>query len=93
MLMNLWVRDKTDGSIHQIGTDPHDSLNLLHGKVEYYNLQNSCGTVEGGSYEFIEAPDYDDYVVVTPDILRLNRELIHKDIFKMLKENGAFEDD
>ena len=93
MLMNLWVRDKTSGRIHQIGTDPHDSLALFDGKVEYYNLQCGNGTGENGTFEFVEAPDFDDYIAVTPDELRLNRELIHKDILKRLEKKGAFDDD
>ena len=39
MLMNIWVRDNGTGHVHQVGTDPHDSLDSLYGKVEYYNLQ------------------------------------------------------
>lgn len=85
MLMNIWVRDKSDGHIHQVGTDVHDSLELLDGKVEYYNMQNGDGTPYG--YEFVEAPDLDDYVSVTPDELRLNREMIHEELLKTIKEH------
>lgn len=62
--MNIWVRDKDGGKIHQVGTDIHDSLIFIDGKVEYCNLQNGGGTL--GGYEFVETPDLDDYVVVTP---------------------------
>lgn len=82
MLMNIWVRDKSDGHIHQVGTDVHDSLELLDGKVEYYNMQNGDGTPYG--YEFVEAPDLDDYVRVTPDELWLNRDMIHKSLLRKL---------
>ena len=85
MLMNIWVRDKSSGYIHQVGTDVHDSLELMDGKVEYYNMQNGDGTPYG--YEFVEAPDLDDYVSVTPDELRLNREMIHEELLKMLEAN------
>ena len=33
MLMNIWVKDTSSGRVHQVGTDPHDSLvnrKLLH---------------------------------------------------------------
>ena len=87
MLINLWVRDKANGHIHQVGTDVHDSLIYLGGQPCYYNLQNGGGTL--GEYEWVEAPDLDDYVSVTPEQLYLNRELVHKDILDMLKERGA----
>ena len=83
MLINLWVRDKCSGNIHQVGTDVHDSIIFLDGKVCYYNLQNGCGTLD--EYEWAEAPDLDDYVSVTPEQLYLNRELVHKDIIAMLE--------
>ncbi len=84
MLVNIWVKNKSSGVIHQVGTDVHDSLELFGDKVEYYNLQNGCGTGIGGEYEFIEAPDPDDYVSVTPDELYLNREMVHEELLKRL---------
>ena len=87
MIINIWVRDKTNGHIHQVGTDVHDSLELFGDKIEYYNLQNGCGTLSGDIYEFVEAPDLDDYVRVTPDELWLNREMIHEELLKMLEAN------
>ena len=86
MLMNIWVRDKSNGIIHQVGTSVHDSLDLMDGAVHYYNLQNGDGT--GGGYEFVEAPDLDDYVSVTPEQLYLNHELIHKDLVRMWNEKA-----
>lgn len=86
MLIKLWVRDKSSGQIHQVGTDTHDSIKFLCGQVIYYNLQNSCSTLD--EYEWVEAPDSDDYVAVTPDQLYLNRELIHKDVLAMLEKGG-----
>lgn len=87
MLINIWVRDKCSGQVHQLGTDPHDSLEMFNGKVEYINLQCMCGT-GGGEYEFVEAPDLADYVPVTQEQLFLNRELIHKDLIKMLEHSA-----
>lgn len=84
MLMNLWIKDNYDGSIHQIGTDSHDSLDFLNGKVVYVNLQNGTGTLSG-DYEFVDAPELDDYISVTPDELRLNKALIHDDLLKISK--------
>ena len=95
MMMNLWVKDKSSGVIHQIGTDVHDSLVYIDGRVEYYNLQNGEGTMGDnlGGYEFVEQPILngldDDYVSITPEQLYLNKELIHKDLLKML--NGTEE--
>lgn len=86
MLVNLWVRDKRNGYVHQIGTDQHDSLELIDGKVEYTNLQCMCGTACDGEYEFAETPDIDDYVNITPEQLYLNRKMIHNDLIRKLKE-------
>lgn len=81
MYVNLWVKDKSNGYVHQVGTDQHDSLELIHGKVEYINIQGMCGTY-GGEYEFVETPDTDGYVCVTSEQLYLNREMIHKDLVR-----------
>lgn len=86
MLINLWVKDKQDGTIHQVGTDVHDSIVFMDGKVEYYNIQNGCGTVQDGDYEFVTPPDLDDYVSVTPEQLWLNKKLIHKDLMAILNQ-------
>jgi hypothetical protein len=91
MIINLWVRNKINGNIHQVGTDQHDSLELIDGKVEFINLQCMCGTL-GGDYEFVKSPDLDEYVSVTPEQLYLNRELIHKDLLKQLEESELFKD-
>lgn len=85
MLINLWVKDKANGHIHQVGTDVHDSVIFLCGEVTYYNLQNGCGTPD--EYEWVEAPDLDDYVSVAPEQLLINRELVHKDIIAMLEKS------
>lgn len=94
MLMNIWVRDKSDGRVHQVGTEWHDSLELFDGVVHYVNMQSMSGTL-GGDYEFLAEPeDPDDYVSVTPNQLLLNRKLIHRDLFpnsrKKAKKNGKF---
>ena len=86
MLINLWVKDKSNGHIHQVGTDVHDSIEFLCGEVTYYNLQNGGGTPD--DYEWVESPDIDDYVSVTPEQLYLNRQLVHKDILKMLEKRN-----
>lgn len=91
MLINLWVKDKTDGKIHQVGTDVHDSIEYLDGEVVYVNMQNEASTLD--DYEWVEPPDTDDYISVTPDELRVNCELIHKDLLKMLEEKRRREND
>lgn len=82
MLMNIWVKDKTNGEIHQVGTNQHDSLMLMDGAIQYYNLQNGSGSLS--DYEFVEAPDLDDYVSVTPEQMYVNRKKISEDLSKVL---------
>jgi hypothetical protein len=86
VLINLWVKDKQNGRIHQVGTDVHDSIEFLDGKVVYVNMQSTASTLD--YYEFVEPPDLDGYVSVTPEQLWLNRELVHKDIIAMLQKGG-----
>ena len=86
MLINLWVKDKLTGNIHQVGTDVHDSIEFLMGEVTYYNMQNGCGTPN--EYEWVEPPDLDGYVSVTPAQLWLNREYVHRDILAMIEKGG-----
>ena len=88
MLLNIWVRDNCDGEIHQVGTDVHDSLIFVDGKIEYYNLQNGDGTPDG--YSFIDPPDMDDYANVTPDELFINKKLIHNDFKKAIEKSFDF---
>lgn len=78
MLINLWVRDKSSGTVHQVGTDVHDSVEYLDGQVVYVNLQSSASTLD--EYEWVEPPDLDDYVSVTPEQLWLNRKLLHEEV-------------
>lgn len=54
-LTDIYVRDKSDGSIHRVGDDYHDSLAVENGVVSYYNLQNGEGTGEHGDYEFVDS--------------------------------------
>lgn len=60
------VKDKAhDGYIHIVGTNSHDSLILYKGQLEYYNLQNGCGTIgdDEYGYEFVaEECEYLPYV-------------------------------
>lgn len=91
MLMNIWVKDTLSGYVHQVGTDPHDSLEMFYGVVHYVNMQCMEGTL-GGGYEFAEAPDVEDYVSVTPDELMINRKLLHKDLQAKLEKSGLFEE-
>lgn len=91
MLVSIWVKSTYSGKIHQVGTDKHDSLEYIEGKVEYVNLQSYTGTFDG-DYIFVEAPsDDNEYVDVTPDMLRLNQALIHRDLLKKmgLSENAT----
>ena len=51
------VRDKDTGRIHIVGTNRHDMLTVKPDRIEYYNLQNGCGS--GETYEFLPQSDYD----------------------------------
>lgn len=61
MSVKLYVRDNTNGNIHEYGTNQHDALILQDdGSLHYQNLQNGCGTMfpdEG--YTFCEADGSD----------------------------------
>jgi hypothetical protein len=82
--MNIWVKDNMTGHVHQVGTDPHDSLECWNGVVEYVNMQCMEGTM-GSGYSFVEPPDLDDYVSVTPEQLMLNRKMLHADLAAMIE--------
>lgn len=86
MLVNIWVKDNCTGNVHQVGTDPHDSLELWNGVVQYVNMQCMEGTKDG-AYSFVDTPDVDDYVMVTPDELLINKRMIHKDLLEHLKNH------
>lgn len=46
-MIRLWVKDKYSGSVHEVGTDVHDSLIVWDGTLVYENLQNGNGTPDG----------------------------------------------
>lgn len=86
MLVNLWVREKYNKHIHQVGTNDHDCLIFWNGKVEYLNMQNNCGTAD--AYEFIEAPDMDEYIALNPDEFIINKQELTKKVKRLiLKKN------
>ena len=44
-MLRLFVRDNTDGHVHEYGTNPHDALILQEdGSLHYENMQNCTGT-------------------------------------------------
>ncbi len=46
MSLKLYVRDNFDGTVHEYGTNPHDSLMVMDdGSLHYLNLQNGSGTL------------------------------------------------
>lgn len=53
-MVRLFVKDNTNGCVHEYGTDCHDALVLQEdGSLHYENLQNGCGTMfpdEGYSF-------------------------------------------
>ena len=61
MSVKIYVRDNTNGKVHEYGTSQHDALILQDdGSLHYQNLQNGCGTIypdEG--YTFCEADGSD----------------------------------
>ena len=57
------VRDNGhDGYIHIVGTNSHDSLILIKDQLEYYNLQNGCGTIGGDEYGYEFVVEEDEYL-------------------------------
>ncbi len=87
MLINLWVKEKRSGRIHQVGTEIHDAVIFLDGQVIYENLQSTASTLD--DYEWVDPPDIDDYISVTPEQLYLNREMVHKDLLEKLKRSDT----
>lgn len=52
-LPEIWVLDTQGDVVHMVGTNHHDELYLDEkGRIQYYNLQNGCGT-EYGEYRFV----------------------------------------
>ena len=53
-MLRLWIKDNTNGHVHEYGTNPHDSLYMTDdGALHYYNMQNGTGTMfpeEGYSF-------------------------------------------
>lgn len=61
MSVRLFIRDNSSGTIHEYGTNPHDSLILnKDGSLHYENLQNCCGTLypeEGYTFVLADGTD------------------------------------
>lgn len=53
--MSMLIKDLSNGSIREYGSDCHDSLEISwDGKtLSYYNLQNGEGSGEFGNYRFV----------------------------------------
>lgn len=53
-MLRLWIKDNANGTVHEYGTNPHDSLILQEdGSLHYENLQCCAGTMfpeEGFSF-------------------------------------------
>lgn len=45
------VRDRMTGTTRIVGTNSHDCLLVYPSRLEYYNLQNGCGSAD--AYDFI----------------------------------------
>lgn len=54
LLSRLFVLDKSDGRIHRIGDERHDSLCVMDGEIHYHNMQNG----DGGTTEDKEESGY-----------------------------------
>lgn len=89
MLINLWVRDNFTGEVHQVGTNRHDSIEFIDGQPQYYNMQNGCGTLshDDGGYSWVEPPDMDGYISITPEELILNEAYIDDRLYDFMKEH------
>lgn len=91
MSVRLYLRDNTNGSIHEYGTNPHDSLILnKDGSLHYENLQNQCGTEypeEGYTFVLADGTDPRD------DEETLRYEEPYLDIGGDYYESGRAEED
>jgi len=60
-LSRLFVLDKSDGRIHRIGDERHDSLCVMDGEIHYHNMQNGDGGTtedkEGYGYVILKTMD------------------------------------
>lgn len=61
MSVKLYLRDNTDGTVHEYGTNRHDALILQpDGSLHYENLQNGTGTMfpeEGYTFVLADGSD------------------------------------
>ena len=61
LLSRLFVLDKSDGRIHRIGDERHDSLCVMGGEIHYHNMQNGDGGTtedkEGYGYVILKTMD------------------------------------
>lgn len=59
MLTDLYVIDLHERKVHRIGDEPHDSLYVWDGRLQYYNLQNGDGggvkKESGAGYVILES--------------------------------------
>jgi hypothetical protein len=57
------VKDKAhDGYIHIIGTNSHDALIAYKDRLEYYNLQNGCGSYGNDEYGYEFVGEESEYL-------------------------------
>lgn len=61
MSVKIYLKDNTDGTVHEYGTNPHDALMVEDGALKYTNLQNGDGTPTGYSFCTVDGkPPTDD---------------------------------
>lgn len=58
--MKIYVKDTHTGSVHEVGSNKHDSLIIENGALYYRNLQNGEGTRCGG-YVFCTSDGQSDF--------------------------------
>lgn len=78
LTINLWVRDKTTGHVHQVGTDRSDALVFLSGAPHYYNAKSGKSTMCG--YEWVDPELMSDGVVLT--------DCVGKNLKMLINEKG-----
>lgn len=91
------VRDKgKDGYIHIVGTNSHDSLIAYDDRLEYYNLQNGCGTAGNDEYgyEFVYevnqwGASYVEFVTLE-EFIKLSEQSIDENTKQMIAFYKAF---
>ena len=94
-MIDLYVRDREDGTVHRVGDDHHDHLYVdLNGIVQYENLHNGDGTMcgtfheEKAGYEFVDEDDLTEKQLKQIEEHRQREENYRKAQKELFNEHG-----